>query len=81
MWPFDGKITPIEVKSGKEGTLKSLHLFMDMAPHTMAVRFYAGELSISQASTPNGKIYHLLNLPYYLVSQIDRYLEWFKEQI
>jgi len=81
IWPFEGKLIPIEVKSGTEGKLKSLHLYMDMAPHTMALRFYAGELSITKALTPGGKTYHLLNLPYYLVSQTDSYLQWFQKQI
>lgn len=31
--------------------------------------------------TPGGKTVHLLNLPYYLVSQIEKYLEWFETQI
>lgn len=81
VWPFEGKLIPLKVKSGSEGALRSLHIFMDMVPHTMAVRFYAGEVSITQALTTAGKTYHLLNLPYYLVSQIDKYLEWFKTQI
>jgi predicted AAA+ superfamily ATPase len=81
VWPFEGKLIPVEVKSGVEGKLKSLHIFMDMAPHTMAIRFYAGEISITQALTPSGKAYYLLNLPYYLVSQIDQYLQWFEKQI
>jgi hypothetical protein len=80
IYPFDGKLIPIEVKSGTEGRLKSLHLFMDMAPHSMAIRFYAGEMSITEASTPSGKAYRLLNLPYYLVSQTEKYLQWFEMQ-
>ena len=81
IWPFEGKLIPIEVKSGAEGKLKSLHLYMDLVPHQMAIRFYAGEISITQAVTSNGKKYQLLNLPYYLVSQTDRYLQWFGQQI
>lgn len=81
IWVFEGKLIPIEVKSGTEGKFKSLHLYMDLASHTMAVRFYAGEISITQPSTPGGKTYHLLNLPYYLVSQVDNYLQWFQNQI
>lgn len=81
IWLFEGKLIPIEVKSGTEGKLKSLHLYMDIAPHTMAVRFYAGEISITKASTPGGKTYQLLNLPYYLVSQVDQYLQWFQQQV
>jgi predicted AAA+ superfamily ATPase len=81
IWPFDGKLIPIEVKSGTEGKLKSLQIFMDMAPHAIAIRFYAGEISITAASTPNGKDYYLLNLPYYLVSQTAHYLRWLLTQI
>ena len=81
IWPFEGKLIPVEVKSGIEGKLKSLHLYMDMAPHVMAIRFYAGAINITQASTPGRKTYYLLNLPYYLVSQIDGYLRWFQKQI
>lgn len=78
IFPFDGLIIPIEVKSGKEGTLKSLHSFMDLAPHDLAIRLYAGELKITEAITQNGKKYQLLNLPYYLVSQIEKYISWLK---
>ena len=54
---------------------------MDMAPHTMALRFYAGELSITEAITPGGKPYKLLNLFYYPASQTEQYLKWFQGQI
>ena len=77
--PFEGKLVPVEVKSGKEGKLRSLHQYMEEAPHTLAVRLYAGGLSISSAKTPSGKIYRLLNLPYFLASQVEGYLIWFSE--
>jgi hypothetical protein len=77
VFPFEGKLIPVEVKSGKEGTLKSLHLFMDEASHQFAVRFYSGELKITEAQTTSGKIYQLLNLPYYLGTQLEKYLNWF----
>ncbi len=78
---LDGKLLPIEVKSGKEGKLKSLHLFMDESPNKIAIRFYAGELSITKVTTQAGKKYHLLNLPYYLVSQLPKYIEWLNKEI
>jgi len=78
LFQHEGLIIPIEVKSGKEGTLKSLHSFMDIAPHNLAIRFYAGELKITEAITQKGKKYYLLNLPYYLGSQIVEYISWFK---
>lgn len=78
---YKGKLVPVKVKSGGSGKLRSLGIFMDMAPHNIAVRFYAGEILISAITTPSGKTVHLLNLPYYLVSQIEKYLEWFETQI
>lgn len=81
IYQFEGKLIPVEVKAGTEGTLKSLHLFMDMAPHSMAVRFYAGELSINKLQTVTGRDYYLLNLPYCLVSQLESYLIWFAGEI
>lgn len=81
LFSYKGKLIPVEVKSGATGTLRSLAMFMDMAPHSMAVRLYAGELLLSAVTTPEGKTFNLLNLPYYLVSQIEKYLEWFEAQI
>jgi predicted AAA+ superfamily ATPase len=81
LFSYKEKLVPVEVKSGATGTLRSLLVFMDVAPHSMAVRFYAGEILISTITTPSGKTVHLLNLPYYLVSQIEKYLEWFETQI
>ncbi|WP_293297104.1 AAA family ATPase [Pedobacter sp. UBA4863] len=75
--PFDGKLIPIEVKSGKEGKLRSLHQFMNLAPHNKAVRLYAGKLEVTTVTTIEGKTYQLLNLPYFLVSQLEKYLAWF----
>lgn len=77
IFPFEGKLIPVEVKSGKEGTLKSLHLYMEEAPHMFAVRFYSGELCVTNAQTPLGKTYKLLNLPYYLGTQLEKNLNWF----
>lgn len=76
VYAYKGKVIPIEVKSGAAGKLKSLHLFMDQAPHDIAIRFYSGELNLTKATTESGKKYKLLSLPYYLVTQIEKYLEW-----
>ena len=69
------------MKPRATGTLKSLHIFMDMAPHILAVRFYAGGLKITGAEIATGKKYYLLNLPYYLATQLTFYLSWFQQQI
>lgn len=81
IFPYKGKLIPIEVKSGAKGTLKSLQVFIDRSPLNFAVRFYAGNLKIDTLETQNGKTFHLLNLPYFLVSKIEAYLEWFIKEI
>ena len=76
VYAFEGKIIPVEVKSGDTGRLRSLHLFMDAAPHAMAVRLYAGKVKKDVVKTPAGKVFTLLSLPYYLAGQMERYLQW-----
>jgi uncharacterized protein len=70
-------VIPIEIKSGKEGTLKSLHQFIDATNHPYAIRLYAGEFSIEEHTTREGKEYFLMNLPYYLGTHLKDYIEYF----
>ena len=76
---YKNYLIPIEVKSGKSGTLRSLHQFIDMSEHNYAIRLYSGDLIIQETKTPKGKVYKLLNLPYFLAARIDDYIEWFIE--
>jgi len=73
--PYNGKIIPIEVKSGSIGKLRSLHQFMDRTPHSLAVRVWQGPYSVEKAKTIAGKEFTLLNLPFYLVHRIARELD------
>lgn len=77
--PFQHLVIPVEVKAGKTGTLRSLHQYIERSPHPYAVRLYAGPLQPSEAVTPGGKPYKLLNLPYFLAGKINDYLQWFIE--
>lgn len=80
VYPFQGKLIPIETKAGAEGRLRSLHAFMDSAPHRIAIRYYSDRVRLSDTATLNGKSYKLLNLPYFLVSQLEQYLQWMENQ-
>lgn len=73
--PYKGKLIPIEVKSGSIGKLRSLHQFMDVAPHHLAVRVWQGPYSVEKAKTIAGTEFTLLNLPFYLVHRIERELD------
>lgn len=75
LYHFEDKIIPIEIKSGKQGTLRSLHQFVERSNHPYAVRMYAGKFSIENHTTPAGKQYKLMNLPYFLMRKLDDYLK------
>jgi len=76
---YKDKIVPIEIKSGKTGTLKSLHQFVNNAQHQYAVRVYGGKFKVEQTKTPEGKKYVLMNLPYYLGTKLPEYVAYFIE--
>ncbi|MBW1784300.1 MAG: DUF4143 domain-containing protein [Deltaproteobacteria bacterium] len=69
-------IVPVEVKSGKTGTLRSLHQFVQRSNHPFAVRLWAGPLERVEASTPTKRPYTLLNLPYFLAGKMEDYILW-----
>lgn len=77
VYTYNNKVIPIEIKSGATGSLKSLHQFVEKTNHHYAIRIYAGEFKIENTKTPNGTSYKLMNLPYYLVTQIEKYLNYF----
>ena len=77
IYPHHNMLIPIEIKSGKSGTLKSLHQFVEQATHPYALRIYAGEFKVEKTQTPKGKPYLLMNLPYYLGTKISEYVEYF----
>lgn len=72
---FEDKIIPIEVKAGHNSRLRSLHQFMEKAPHDIAVRFWGNPFSIDEVVTPRGKRFRLFNLPYYYAGQINGVLQ------
>lgn len=72
---YDGMVIPIEVKSGHNAHLKSLHQFMNETPHDVAVRVWSGSYSVDEVSTAEGKRFHLVNLPFYMVGMLKEILE------
>jgi predicted AAA+ superfamily ATPase len=72
---FDGILIPIEVKSGHNAHLKSLHQYMDTAPHSLAVRIWSGFYSTSTVHTPNNKTFTLINLPFYMISALPNIIK------
>lgn len=77
LFPYNGRMIPVEVKSGATGKLRSLHLYMDLSEESLAIRLCAGECRIDLVETASGKTYQLHSLPYYLAGNIKKYLDSF----
>lgn len=75
VWLHHAHVIPIEVKSGKNAHLRSLHSFMSQpeAPN-IAIRIWPGEYSIDDAVSPTGHHFRLINLPFYYVGILDQIL-------
>ena len=73
---YRDRLVAVEVKSGRSGALRSLHQFMHRADHDLAVRLWDGDIDLHAAKTPEGRRFRLLNLPFFLVHQLDAYLAW-----
>lgn len=74
------RVVPIEVKSGKTGTLKSLHGFVAERSLSLALRVNMAPPVVQDIATetPRGKAsYRLLSIPAYLVEQSSRLLAEF----
>ena len=76
LFSMGSRIVPVEVKSGKSGTLKSLQVFLREKKCDMGLRFNTEPPSVTHATTslPDGpnKHFRLLSLPLYLVGQTKR---------
>lgn len=70
----DGRIIPVEVKSGAVGRLRSLMQFLDMSDERCGVRLYAGGHSLDSITTIKGTPFLLLNIPYYHAAKLPDYV-------
>ena len=75
LYPFQGLQIPIEVKSGHNARLRSLHQFMDATNHDLAIRVWSKPYAIDDVTTPNEKHFRLVNLPFYYAGQIEQVLK------
>lgn len=74
IYVYDGNVIPIEVKSGHNAHLKSLHQFMNEAPHTIAVRIWSGGYSVDEVCTNEQKVFRLVNVPFYMIAALPKIL-------
>jgi len=77
VWVQDSMVYPIEVKSGHNAHLRSLHSFMNHSNQTVAVRIWSQPYAVDEVKTADGKEFKLINLPFYLVGKLDSILRRF----
>lgn len=75
VWQRGTEIIPIEVKSGNNAHLRSLQSFMDLSQGTTAVRIWSEKYSVNSVTTPNGKTFKLINIPFYYVGALPLILD------
>jgi len=76
VWKHQPYVLPIDVKSGINAHLRSLHIFMSDAPHDLAIRVWSKPMSIDEVKEPNtGKTFRLLNIPFYYVGVLNKVIE------
>ena len=63
-------IIPIEVKAGKTGTMKSLHLFLQEKQLSLGIRFHTQPPSMTEKNDQQN--YRILSLPLYMIGQTRR---------
>ncbi|EKD71524.1 MAG: hypothetical protein ACD_46C00170G0001 [uncultured bacterium] len=72
------QVIPIEVKSGKTGSMKSLQLFMRLKKKKFSVRInsdFPSLVNVSAKSHDGISVeYELLSIPFYLIEQMRRFL-------
>ncbi len=70
------EVIPVEVKAGKTGTLKSLHLFLREKGRRLGVRLSSAPPSVLEATTSlsdgDNVSFQLVSLPLYMVGQMRR---------
>jgi predicted AAA+ superfamily ATPase len=75
LYESGNRIYPIEVKSGTSGTIKSLHSYVLKKQTTEAIRISSAKPSVHELvakANKQEKAFRLINLPFYLVNQIER---------
>lgn len=74
VYDYGNKIIPIEVKSGKTGTLKSLHKFITEKQLKIGIRFNTDLPSLYENKSKRNS-YYILSLPLYMVEFVENILK------
>ena len=83
IWQNGTDIIPIEVKSGTNSHLRSIHSFINNCENQrrLAIRVWSGEFSVQDITTPEpaSKEFRLINVPFYYVGQLDKIIKEYSD--
>lgn len=71
---YKSHLLPIEVKTGNNSKLRSLHLFMNESKEVVALRLWNGNMSSDNISKSSGDTFTLYNIPIYYAGQLHTFL-------
>lgn len=71
---YKSHLLPIEVKTGNNAKLRSLHLFMDESKEKVALRLWNGPMTSDVVTTQKGKVFTLFNIPLYYAGYLQVFL-------
>ena len=67
-------LLPIEVKTGNNSKLRSLHQFMEESKEDIALRLWNGPMTSDVITRSDGRTFTLYNIPLYYAGHIERFL-------
>ena len=72
---YKSHLLPIEVKTGGNSKLKSLHLFMEESKEKVALRLWNSPMTSDVITKQNGDSFTLYNIPLYYAGHLPAFLE------
>lgn len=72
---YKSHLLPIEVKTGNNAKLRSLHLFMEESKETIALRLWNGPMTSDTITKSNGETFTLYNIPLYYAGHLQHFLD------
>lgn len=72
---YKSHLLPIEVKTGNNAKLRSLHLFMEESKETIALRLWNGPMTSDLITKSNGETFTLYNIPLYYAGHLQHFLD------
>lgn len=73
VYKYKSHLIPVEVKTGDNSKLRSLHQYMDESQEDIALRLWNGPLTSDLIRLPSGKQYTLYNMPFYYAGQLETF--------